>query len=251
VLIKNQRQQTPNGVWDVATGLHAHVGKGHDRVTSSPAFWGVADGATPLQPEWPDPGHFADAALAALSEQFASNPSVAMTEIYRRAIETVRKIYLPKRLVSCAVAVASSRQDGRLSIGVLGDCVAEVSLRSGEVAVITDSRISEIDAHADLLEGPARADRRLANRLTMNSPAGYWIFALEPIAADHVKCADFVAEEVESFRLVTDGMLLSPRDPMGGLRADPEIINHCGDVGENGRFTSFGDDAAFVWGRRV
>ena len=186
--------------WAVEVEQHLLPGKGHDRYLVADDFLGVADGATPLRPEWPDPGPFAAAALAALRAE-ASAPAFDVHAVFERAI---RRAGSPGPTVSCAVAI-TVRHGDRLTVAVLGDCTATLRLADGRSITVTDPAVRALDAAA-LGGNPEELQARfLDHRLRMNQPGSYWILADQPAAAEHVTSETVPADLVTEVVLETDG----------------------------------------------
>jgi len=186
--------------WVVEVEQHLLPTKGHDRYLVGDDFLGVADGATPLRPEWPDPGPFAAAALSALRSE-VSAAAFDVRAVFDRAI---RRAASPGPIVSCAVAVAMWH-GADLTIAVLGDCAATVSLADGTSITVTDPAVTALD-HAAFGGHPDEVQARLLeHRLGMNQPGSYWIFADQPAAAEHVTSETVPADLVTGLVLETDG----------------------------------------------
>ena len=201
----------PGPCWRVVTTSRPHPGKGHDRHLSADGFVGVADGATPLEAGWPDSGEFAAFALSALAAG-RGTPQDAFRAAIRRAAEVYD---VPDGSVSCAVAVAVFA-GARVTVAVLGDCVARVELADGRSVEVTDPAVQRLDALAAGEPDAERARRRLLeHRRTMNTDGGYWIFARDPRAADHLRSLTVDEDELVSLTLLTDGgaALLAAADP--------------------------------------
>jgi hypothetical protein len=184
--------------WAVEIEQHLVPTKGHDRYLVSDDFLGVADGATPLRPTWPDPGPFAAAALSALLTESAA-PSFDARAVFERAI---RRAASPGPHVSCAVVVAM-RHGADLTVAALGDCTATLSLADGRRLIVVDHAVAALDAAA--LRDQEVHDRLLEHRLRMNRDDSYWIFADQPTAAAHIKTATVPVDSVTAVMLATDG----------------------------------------------
>lgn len=186
--------------------LTGYVGKGHDRLLTADSFLGVADGATPLDPAWPDPGGFADRSLHGLmrSARFAS-----VEQMWGRAIASTASGEAGYRgpNVSCAATVARSAGNG-VEFSMLGDCIVLAKDSAGQVRLLYDDRIPKRDqAVAALPAGEARAAALYLNRMNMNSDASYWIYSTDPRAAGHVQSMWIDKADLETFLLCTDGVL--------------------------------------------
>jgi hypothetical protein len=202
--------------------------KGHDRLRLEHDFAAVADGASPLGPGWPDPGDYAEYSLNSLHENGKVGGDAR--SMWQDAIKrSARWPQFRAKQVSCAVAVVRSRTDRRIEVSVLGDCLVSVHLRQGTAELLTDSTIPRRDdkARAAATDPGDHTSRLLANRLQMNSDAGYWIFAGDPDAADHLVTRSYATGDIERFLVSTDGANSFRTDPHGNR--DPVAL-----------FTNFG-----------
>ena len=214
--------------------------KGQDRLLARDGFAGVADGATPVAPGPRDVGLFAADALAAI----ADHELVSLRQAVRCAIREVGHLTEDRAATpSAALAIAQARDD-HLELGVLGDCLAIVRLRDGSTLVAPrDPALLELDRltaaamgevlQAGLAFAIARlqvADRLVAQRRLMNRPGGYWIFAAEPDAADHLLEAAVPLASVESFLLCSDGFARL-WDGLGAYVGPAELLDATRDLG--------------------
>jgi Protein phosphatase 2C len=211
----------------------SHPGKGHDRLLCMDGFAGAADGATPLGAGWPDAGEFAGTALASLARAAGGEPS--SRELWAAAITAAAgSPGAVQPFVSCSVAIARTIA-GDIEVAVLGDCTAVVELTDGRRVTLHDPAVPRADAQCAGLPPAERAECHLRNRRRMNTPGGYWIFATDPAAAEHVRTARLPPERIAAVLLCTDGFAAGV--DLGGdlepsvARAAPE---------------RFADDAAFV-----
>ena len=181
-------------------------GKGQDRYRIASCFLGVADGATPLAEEWPsNVGEFAETGLRNLAK-LCTDPVMPVNEVWRRAIAaTAAQHRLREPELSAGVAIA--RIVGEyLEFAAIGDCEAVVRRTTGEYLRLHDGRLQELDALAMNAPDAASEYRRmLQTRRAMNSAGGYWIFAGNPDAADHIVTRRLRADEVSAFLLYSDG----------------------------------------------
>ena len=177
-------------------------GKGHDRILCTRGFAGVADGATPLALDWPqDVGAFAAAALESLAR--LSREELTMQEVFQRAIvEVSAEFRVEEPFLSTGVAIV--RAVGRdLEVATLGDCGALV-VEGADVVQLQDQSLTRLDAAARA-SGPRQDQELVRNRRLMNRPEGYWIFARNHEAAQHVLVHRVPAEGVRAVLLYTDG----------------------------------------------
>jgi hypothetical protein len=195
-----------------------HPGKGHDRTLVAPGFLGVADGATPLAAEWPDPGDYSDAALSALHAESRTGERATL-RVWSNAIRRVAQQTGHRApSVSCSVAIVRELGDC-VEAEVLGDCTVVVGLREAPAVVVTDVCIQELDAGARRSPDPRRAF--LAQRERMNRWDGYWIFSSDESAARHVVAASHPVADVRFVLLYSDGLTAR----FAELRTDPAGID--------------------------
>jgi hypothetical protein len=190
-------------VWTCRSDMPA---KGHDRSVVQPGFLGVADGATPLESDWPaNVGEFARVALTSLA-RFSADAKTGIRDVWQRAIAaTSEKFELTGPRLSSGIAMARL-VDGDLEFALIGDCEIVVELVSGEILRLFDGRLRTLDAiAAGKPDSEQEYQQLLATRASMNSAGGYWIFAGDTDAADHTVNERLPASEVAAFLLYTDG----------------------------------------------
>jgi hypothetical protein len=182
-----------------------HEGKGHDRTLIEGAFAGVADGATPLGPDWSDPGLLAEAALTQLS-RFATQPPDGMAAVFAAAIKATSSMPRSEKYPpTCAVAVAWL-DSTHVNVGVLGDCLALIEMQDGTLTVLTDPAVGKLDELALKTPAEHRLPLLRRHRGLANTVDGYWIYGDDPEAAEHVVSARNPLTEVRSVFLCTDGL---------------------------------------------
>lgn len=209
---------------EVQACLSDVANKGHDRYLVRSGFMGVADGATPLEPHWPqDVGEFADAALSSLSQR-AGNPASTLRDIWRGAVLDVLKIYGPTE-PKLSTGVAIARAVGpELEVSTIGDCEILVELDSEVVNHIRDPRLRNLDALA--AAKPSVEEERfqlLSTRSSMNSENGYWIFAGNPEVANHIVSARYPIRNVSALLLYTDGFYRLV-EPLGLVASPSQLV---------------------------
>jgi Protein phosphatase 2C len=205
-------------------------GKGHDRTLIRDHFAAVADGATPLGPDWPDPGPFAEQALWELSRS-ATLARRQVPAVFGSAIDATQPLAKAKAKAeagdpgpTCAVAAAWLDAD-QVNVGVLGDCLALIQTWSGTVTVLTDPTVSRFDQRAGQVHEGDQPTALRRHRALANSAQGYWIYGSAPEAADHVISATLPLAQVRTVFLCTDGLRRVPalREAFAGQKmATPE-----------------------------
>lgn len=205
---------------------------GHTGTDSNGAAW-VIDGATGVAERQFIPGAASDAAwfAARLGTAFADlfDPTDSVTEQMRRAILQVSERYQslvqdqdipPYGLPSAAGVWVRWDTEGRLAYASLGDCRALIQPPDGRVVGLGPRRLDLGDALVNAavrtvqglgIRDPAAIRQRLTGRLRdsrarMNRPGGYWVFGIEPAAAEH--CDLDQAQLVSGSRvlLISDGL---------------------------------------------
>ena len=197
--------------------------KGQDRLLVTPRFIGVADGATPLDPSWPaNVGDFAADALHELATASA-NEARDIRAVWRQAITTTAaKFSVKEPELSCGVAMARPVRDS-IEIATLGDCGVIVRCTDNSLVSLRDTRLSVLDEEAASAIGPEMQRRLAYNRASMNTPAGYWVFAAHPGAADHICTKQIPMSEVVDLLLFSDGFYRL-RDPYGIISGDGALV---------------------------
>lgn len=181
--------------------------KDQDRLLITADFIGVADGATPLSPTWPrNVGAFAGAALGELAAA-SRLKEIRVTEVWRTAImASAREFSVTEPTMSCAVAFARVLAGTEsIEVSSIGDCCIIIGYRDGSVRRLTDPRLPQLDRVAMASGGREVRRLQLENRARMNTDDGYWIFAADPRAADHVMSAHLDVAELDALAICTDG----------------------------------------------
>ncbi|MFN8722935.1 MAG: hypothetical protein ACK5YI_19095 [Rhodospirillales bacterium] len=206
------------------------------------AAW-VIDGCTDVAGRTFVPGEPSDAAWyartleAAFEDLWDGSPgAVARAAIGRAAAAwsaAVGAVEVPRYGLPSAAAVWATWSDDRLTVAGLGDCTAILRPDGGPARSLGRHGITVSEAALNAavrrlqqsgVEDPAQRRSALADRLRtararMNAPGGYWIFSIDPAAADHL---DTVEERLEGgghVLLASDGFWRLV-DPYGVLTAD-------------------------------
>jgi hypothetical protein len=218
-------------VWEAGgTGANEDAA-GHVQGGGGAAAW-VLDGATGLAGREFVPGAASDAAWyarrlsAALSNRSLTEQPLA--DLFRAVIADIAADYRaavpvdsvpPYGLPSAAGIWVRRRDGGRLEMAGLGDC--RLLFKSGRDAIVcfgggaADCADEWLNTavrrlHEGGVTDPAAVRVQLdgllrAGRAMMNRPGGYWVFSVEPAAADHLECADFGLTGPATLLLVSDG----------------------------------------------
>jgi hypothetical protein len=235
------RVQLAGAPFDVDSLVVSHPGKGHDRVLVEDDFVGVADGATPLGTDWPNAGDFAATALRCLAER-ARDQSLARDFWSAAILAAAARTGAVQPRASCSAAVVRGIDDDRLEVSVLGDCTALIEVR-GRTVRLYDPTIQRLDHLVTAYEDEARAAVLLRHRRLMNSPGGYWIFATDPAAADHLHTARVARHELSALLLHSDGLSAA----LGPFQPDASINDIVAAFGFSRQ--PFVDDVAIVYMR--
>jgi hypothetical protein len=197
------------------SGAYAKPGKGQDRLLVRDGFVAVADGATPLQPDWPDPGPFAEAALDRLWTARAVTDPVVMWRMAIGELAATGQWRQPE--VSCAAVTARVIGDA-VELAVLGDCAAMVDLADGTAVSVTEADFGQLEAAIRALPAVERGEAWLAQRRFMNREDTYWIVGTDPAAAEHVVTWTAPLASIRGLLLFTDG-LREVEGPTAAIRA--------------------------------
>lgn len=197
--------------WDTVWVIDGATGVG-DRLTNTPS----------------DAAWLAETASTAFAALMENDPDLDLRELVRGCINHCRKAFEQVRLgppqpgetlPSAAILVARARK-GAVDIVSLGDC-GVVFAPDGEAVMIgpgQSPKENETIAHANafLADTPGIGDKELVERLgpklksdraRMNCLGGYWIFSLEPQAADHMRRMVLPIAHGQPIALASDGFL--------------------------------------------
>lgn len=164
----------------------------------------VVDGATPLDPSWPqDVDRFAAAIAESLCAGTLRWPDSPIEDIWRRSILEMREEFGTAGILRSAGAVLLRTAGSNLEFSLLGDLVGAIKTSEGHVEVMT-TRLTELDEMARKL---GTRSALITNRQKANSTDGYWIFADDVKAAEHLTIATAPLREVSSILLASDGYL--------------------------------------------
>lgn len=196
------------------------------------AAW-VFDGATGvggmLTPGPSDAAWFANRASATLARMLRDTPEIPTPDALRNTMADCRDAFARVatrppidafELPSAAFAMV--RQTGAtVELTTLGDC--RIAYRvSGRPELFGATALAPLDARsisfaASLRQAKPTIDAAGFNaamlphlrqmRSRMNTPEGYWIFGVEPAAADHVDRITIAAVTGDRFALASDGFL--------------------------------------------
>lgn len=181
-------------------------GENHDLINVVEGAAWVLDGATPLGEDAAAGDAVIRGFVSLVDERLrcAVREPLELREVLRRVIEEVVAAAgdgeqgEPWSMPSCAVGIVRLRE-GFLDYLVLGDITIAVAVDGGEVRVVNDNRITQLDEAVvreiaflmkrdGLSFGEAREKvvpilRR--HRALMNTPEGYWILSGDPAAAEY------------------------------------------------------------------
>jgi hypothetical protein len=180
--------------------------KGHDRYLVTGNFAGVADGATPLDPTWPqNVGEFAEQILLATS-QYAEVSG--LEKGLESAIEQVHQSfdfqepYLSSSIAVCAVF------GNRVDYLSLGDCSIIYKLKSSDPKLLLDDSLERLDTKAYEIDNPLdRLELLKKHRMSLNSGRSdsYWTVSANPRAVQFAIKQSVQLDDLEWIFLGTDG----------------------------------------------
>ncbi|MHB1894479.1 MAG: PP2C family serine/threonine-protein phosphatase [Candidatus Dormibacteria bacterium] len=202
-----------------------------DAMLTTNGFCGVFDGATPLTGEAGSMvSQFAQLAL----EKLRVYASSEITTAFRKAIT---ELDLPRfSNISGAVAVLSEDPSSNdLVATALGDCFVVARSRRGQVTIVSDPRLEQLDDIAIqemasyLARGmsPQEAWQKITTILVShhnlrNTLSGYWIFGGNPASADHLQQAVF-SDGIDSALVCSDGFMRLVK-PFGVASSEAELL---------------------------
>ncbi len=207
---------------------------GHSGTATAGAAW-VIDGATGVAEETliadadSDARWYATALDAAFARRgpgcqaaVADTVRAALTEVAQRFRAAVGDRPVPDhaRPSAAAVWLRWCPTAPRLELAALGDCVAILKPDGAPAQRIgrqgDDSADERVNAAVRAFQAagvtdPAEIRRRLTDRLratraTMNRPGGYWVFGVEPGAADHLDRIELAPTLPAWLLLASDGL---------------------------------------------
>lgn len=216
-----------------ALGGGMKAGTGDDRyVFDEAAGWAcVIDGATDVGPVRLFEDEESDAAWYA--EMFAREllawqikPDEAPESYFRHFVERLRersaeasRVALsdaPLSSLPTAAAVWARARDGRLESVYLGDAIGILRSPDGAVSLIGDAGKpdDERERAREVMKLSTEGRRKWLQdtRELHNIPTGYWVFGVQPEAADHIQHASVDCPEGAQALLMSDGFyrLVSP-----------------------------------------
>lgn len=222
-------------------------GEGDDRYAfDEAAGWAaVIDGATDVGPVRLFPGAESDAAHYAqlFADELVADPAGAKEDppaYFSRLVRALRERVAADVRVPLADAPAASlptaaatwirARNGRLESATLGDTLAIVRQPGGEVTVMGDGgkpADEQVRARRVMTMSPDDRKKWLQDgRALHNTPRGYWVFGVQPEAADHIIFQSQPCPSGTRALLVTDGFyrLVSPY----GALTDARLIERAG-----------------------
>jgi hypothetical protein len=225
-------------------------GGGDDRFAfDEAAGWAaVIDGATDVGPVRLFPGAESDAAAFAemFAHELAAHPADAGETLpayfarvaagLREAAAKASRVKLadaPPASLPTAAATFVRARNGALEGASLGDTLAIVRQPNGAIGLIGDAgKPVEESARARKVMAMAPEDRLKwlqQGRALHNTPAGYWIFGVQPDAVAHIVLQSLPCPPGTRALLMTDGFyrLVSPY----GRYGDAELIERAGSDG--------------------
>lgn len=206
------------------------------------AAW-VIDGCTDVAGRTFVPGEPSDAAWYArtLEAAFADLWQGPPAAVARAAIDRASAAWssavgtadVPRHGLPSAAAVWASWSGDLLTVAGLGDCTAILrpdggaarslgrqGITASEVALnAAVKRLQDTGVDDPAARRSALTDRLQTARARMNTPGGYWIFSVDPAAADHLDVVETRLEGAGHVLLASDGFWRLV-DPYGVLTAD-------------------------------
>lgn len=185
--------------WNFEVFSKPFPGKDHDAFELSPHAVSVADGATPLEDDWPqDIKEFSKAACLEVNTQLLTHNA---RHSFKEAILQIRKIFKPagfKRSAGLAVAYQDSQYTYFATLGDVGVYVRTIS----GLTRIRDNRLVQLDEN---VSDTSELGNFIENRKLMNTEKGYPVFADNVSAANGIILEAFKTDEIEMFVISTDG----------------------------------------------
>ncbi len=220
-----------------------HPGWGEDRIIRGPGLWGVADGATPVDPI-PSGGFHSQAErmVASFAEMVARlevpiDYPAACAKFVNATTDSPWLAGLGEVNSPSFTTAAVTVRDGELEVSVLGDCSAYIEFEYEDLRLITDTRVEAFSAKTRRAmfsasgdpQGEAEAVRRQKslNRRNMNVPGGYWTVAYRGNFEAEFLRARFPLSSLHRVLLCSDGFSrlfdLTPITPWDVLSGGIEL----------------------------
>lgn len=222
----HERVDIARRIWSVDSLQIPFHGKDQDGMAVGKCSVAVVDGATPLDPSWPqDVGLFAREAARCLVD-FADTcaPGTDSRGIWARTVEALVERFPPQGHRRTASAGIVFGRGELLYVSSLGDVCTLVQTSTGAVRVI-DNRLVLLD------QGAAQESdvhtRLVANRALANHPNGYPILGDDPNVGAVAQTEEFEASEVRNVWIMSDGFWRNLPD-------DPNDAVACLDAAETG-----------------
>lgn len=201
------------GLWSGQILSEPAKGKNQDAWAIGKNSAVVVDGATPLDSSWPqDVGEFAKRISQVITE-YADQMELPTSDVWRNSILRLRNEFSPSDYLRSAGVILLRKRDEKLEVSSLGDLYVAINCHN-EYSLIHDSTISDLDMKAKSIGGQ---EILIENRKLVNSPNGYWIFADDEEAANHIFINSYRLQNVTELLISSDGY-------MRNRAIDPKII---------------------------
>jgi len=191
------------GFWSVRILSEPANGKNQDAWAIGKNSAVVVDGATPLDSSWPqDVGEFANRISEVITE-FADQTELPTSDVWRNSILKLRNEFSPSGYLRSAGVILLRKREEKLEISTLGDLYGAINCQN-EYSLIHDNTLSNLDMKAKSINGQ---EILIKNRKLVNSPNGYWIFADDQEAANHIFVKSYRLQNVTELLISSDGYM--------------------------------------------
>lgn len=210
----HERVDIARRIWSVDSLQIPFRGKDQDGMAVGKGSVAVVDGATPLDPSWPqDVGLFAREAARCLVEAADTcAPGGDGRDIWSRTVKALAEHFPPQGHRRTASAGIVFGRGELLCVSSLGDVCTLVQTSTGPVRVI-DNRLVLLDQEA-AQESDVHT-RLVANRALANHPNGYPILGDDPTVGAVAQTVEIEATDVRNVWIMSDGFWRNlPDDPI-------------------------------------
>jgi hypothetical protein len=201
--------------WEATVINIPMVGKNHDVWVIKQGSVFVADGATPIHPDWPQDLQKWGTSLGSLACEYAKAPEVPLAQAWQEAIEMNNTLYVPAGNKRSAGATHVRLSEGMIETLTIGDVKLLARFKDGTVEETFDTRLDAHEQEQDELIAAGKITPLQAaetNRAKVNTPNGYYVLAASPTVGHEGLVRHYKPDTVASIVIASDGFWRLYRD---------------------------------------